>query len=320
MGAQNRDLPVTYREALIAARQVLSSNRDLILKGVIEPEAEQIVIAAVRLTSGKVISRSEIFTKSPEPYPQAAAEKLLTLAQQRAEGALLQHLTGVQQFLDHEYEVSRHVLIPRPETEILALTAIRKLESLKRSVTLGLEVGLGSGVLSIELLSRFPGLTMQASEVSVEAIEVARSNANRILGIEPTLKRLQIFKATDVEKVMEPFDLLLEAKSPQRADFLICNPPYLTAFADETDLEVETHEPWAALFAPEGNPLFFYERIAEQAALYLKDEGGLVFLEIPHERSEEIEQCFRMNSWYTEIIADLTERPRVLVATRTSNG
>jgi release factor glutamine methyltransferase len=229
------------------------------------------------------------------------------LASARAEGRLLQHLLGSQVFLDHEYEVGPDVLVPRPETELLASIAIEELASLSHSLKLGLEVGLGSGVLSIELLARFPALRMIASELTAEARARALSNANRIL--KEQLARLIVITPAEPSQVLEPF---AAAMAGEKADFLISNPPYL-AKTDPIDEEILRHEPHTALFPPI-DPLLFYREIAAKGAALLKPEGA-IFLEIAPERGAAVAELFDEAGWtHLRIEQDLAGRDRILMA------
>jgi release factor glutamine methyltransferase len=100
------------------------------------------------------------------------------------------------------------------------------------------------------------------------------------------------------------------------ADFVISNPPYLVRGADEAEEEVARHEPAEALYAPEFNPLWFYERIAEGARERVRP-GGRVYVELAAERAETIRALFEKSGWRATIIEDLNGRPRVLKGSST---
>jgi release factor glutamine methyltransferase len=208
--------------------------------------------------------------------------------------------------------VSPQVLVPRPETELLVVHAIQVLRgkgAMGSREGLGLEIGLGSGAISIELLAEFPTLRMIASELEEGAASVARGNARDILGAAG-VGRLEVRLTGAAGSVLEP---LREALDGRRADFLISNPPYLDPQADEADEEVRAQEPAAALFAPAGDALFFYREIARGARGLLSPEGS-VFVEMPHERAGAIRALFEESGWAVQTIPDLNERDRVLAA------
>lgn len=303
MSAYSRELPVTLGEALQASVDLLSRRFDLMSQGLVAGEAEQIVSFSLAEEWGRVPSRAELLTSLGKAMPTSAAEKVIRVSQARAEGRILQHLTGFQTFLEHQYAVSPDVLVPRPETEVLVDRLVLEVKNLPQPPDRGLEIGLGSGVISIELASRFPFLKMTATELSSSAVFVAEENAQKILG-ESWRERLQIVQ------VQEALTVLPELS--ERFDFIISNPPYLVG-PHETTEEVTRYEPAIALFAPKDDALFFYRGIAEGAKKLLTPKG-IIAVEIPHERSQAILALFEAAGWKSRIELDLTGRERVLIA------
>jgi release factor glutamine methyltransferase len=317
MGALSRELPENFQAALNLAAQLLFRNHALVEKGLIDTEAEQIVIAAYRKATGKDLSRMDLFTKLQDRYPEAAGETVIIYASARSEGKLLQHLIGYQTFLDHEYEVGPDVLIPRPETEFMvaiALDEIGRQFPVRGQPFMGLEIGVGSGAIAIEILARFPGARIFASELTSEAEARARSNARRILNQSAAdSARLKILRAQDPLEVWQPFERAkAEGVLTAPAQFLISNPPYL-ANETEAEADVREQEPKSALFGPEKDPSHFYREIARGARAYL-EPGAPVYLEIPHERAALIEGIFTLEGWKTRLAKDLNGRDRVLSA------
>lgn len=204
--------------------------------------------------------------------------------------------------------------MPRPETEVLVDRAIQMLRKKGSKPTLGLEIGLGSGIISTELLAEFPTLTMWASELSTRAIEVARNNCVAILG-EGDANRLRILPVGESQLVCEPF--LVELSDPSkdglRADFLISNPPYLIE-SDEIEEDVKRQEPAEALFSPRLDDVYFYRKIALHFKELLRDDG-FVLLELPSERAGVIRELFQQFEWKIEVVQDLNGRDRILVVT-----
>jgi len=271
-----------------------------------DTEAEILVCHAIRKYTGHLPTRMDFFSRMGTHASSQEIELTLALAKRVAAGELLQHVTGFQVFLDHEYRVSPDVLIPRPETEGLVRMAMEKLKS-ATPPALGLEIGVGSGILSIELLAHFPGLRMIASEISPAAAIMARLNAELIL---ENPERLTLVQAKTQQEVLAP---LLDGLASGKADFLISNPPYL-AEVSEANADVAKQEPHAALFAPPGDPLFFYREIAAALPQAVRT-GGWCFLEVPHERSQEIAKLFHSVSSHQEMILDLNGRDRCLAVT-----
>lgn len=303
--AFGREFPHSFEGAYKTAKNILSSSATLMKRGTVDAEAEQIVAAAFRAVSGKLLTRMELFARMGDAFPSEAGEKVLKMAMGRAEGKLLQHLTGFQVFLDHEYEVGPEVLVPRPETEVLVVAAADELETQGDRPAVGIEIGVGSGIISIELLSLFEGLRMTGSELTIEARDCAHRNARRILG---SSERLQIVMAPEPREVWAQFKGIVV---PGTADFVISNPPYLHADA-EVDPEVLEHEPWTALFAPKDDPLYFYRELARGAKDFVKP-GGRVFAEVAHERAESTLNLFEEHAWSCRLEEDLAGRKRVLI-------
>lgn len=267
-----------------------------------EHEAEIIIIRAYEALEQKKISRSELYFGALEITPEV--EKLsLKWVTRRASGEPLQYIIGKEQFLEHDYYVERGVLIPRQETELLVTIAIEKLRP--KNPQIGVEIGIGSGIISIELLCAFSKLSMVASDVSERALSVAKKNASSILGADYSA-RFSLIKANNGE-VFTNFP---------KADFLISNPPYMDR-NDEIAYDVLKHEPREALFSFNDDPLYFYKEIAAKASHFLKNEG-LVFLEISEKRAREVRELFENNDWNIELIKDLTGRDRIAVASAQS--
>lgn len=307
-----RVLPDSFHSALDIARKILSANPAIVSGGTVETEAEQILLRSLELIQGRAVSRIDLFSRMNEKLPLGVESKVLEFSKARASGQVLQYVLGVQTFMGHQYSVGPGVLVPRPETEVLVCKALEVLS--KQKPCFGLEIGIGSGIISIELLERFPKLVMLASELTEQAEKYANENAGRILDSKQDSKdRLHVFRQTDPLMVLNGFKEQI-AVSGRQADFLISNPPYLEK-NDEIARDVLENEPVEALFSASGEPLYFYVQIAKEAAPLLV-QGGHLFLEIPHLRSAIISDIFLEQNWTIELSKDLTGRDRVLVATQ----
>ena len=305
----------TWSELLQGVRKVLESSASTSTRESASAEAERLVQGAAERVLGQVLPRHVLHLGSGELVDVQVTGRALRWARERAEGTPLQYLLGYQEFLDHRYTVRPGVLIPRPETEVL-VRAVQ--EELRRgggtgslaTVRHGLEIGVGSGAISIELLATVPGLSMLATELSPVARECAAENARAILG-EEGAARLEVLSVQEGREVFEP----LEGRAGREpVDLLVSNPPYLVQGAStEVTSEVARHEPAEALYAPEGDPLFFYRKIAEGAPQHVK-RGGFVALEVPHERAAEIRELFELHRGVVELLNDLSSRPRVLLS------
>ncbi|MBL7715474.1 MAG: peptide chain release factor N(5)-glutamine methyltransferase [Bdellovibrionales bacterium] len=306
MSAYSRELPTTVGEALKVAVEILSRRMDLLQTGEVSMEAEVILAFSLSEEWSRMPTRSELLMSVGKTINTRSAERTVRIAQSRADGKILQHLLGFQTFLEHNYIVSPDVLVPRPETEILVDRLVLELKVMKEAPTQGLEIGLGSGAISVELCSRFPYIKMAATERSSAAVFIAEENSERILG-SAWRDRLQILTVSEGEVFPPTIQGTL-------FDFLVSNPPYLKGPEEATE-EVVRYEPAVALFAPKDDALFFYRKIAEGASALLKPQG-IIAVEIPHERSQAILSLFQAAGWNSRIELDLTGRERVLIAKR----
>ncbi|WP_123042319.1 peptide chain release factor N(5)-glutamine methyltransferase [Cohnella candidum] len=205
-------------------------------------------------------SKAELLRDWREPWPagaglDAAWEELL---RRRGSGEPVQYVTGEQYFYGRRFEVGPQVLIPRPETELLAeavlLEADRQWPAGSGAVPRVLDVGTGSGALSVTLAAERPTWRVTASDLSADALGMAKRNAAALLGAEERIRFVQ-------GDLLEPF--MAEAGG-EPIDVLVSNPPYI-ASGEMPDLqrEVRDFEPHLALDGGDDG-LTPYRRMAEQ--------------------------------------------------------
>ncbi len=226
---------------------------------------------------------------------------LRELVKRRGTREPLQYLTSSVNFCGLELQVSPAVLIPRPETELLAERAWTFLASRPVS-TSALDYGTGSGCLAIALATRHPTAVVHALDISALALAVARVNAARH-GVEDRI----VFHTGD------GFAALPETV---RFDLIVANPPYIpTGEIAALQPEVREHEPRAAL---DGGPdgLDFIRKLAAGAGRWLKP-GGRIMLEFGDGQAGAVRQLFTAAGWSSVTVGnDLASRPRMLVAAR----
>jgi len=185
----------------------------------------------------------------------------------RATGVPAQYITGHQEFWGLDVIVTPAVLIPRPETEHLveAALALAKPDGPGRPSPHGLrvvDVGTGSGAIALALARELPWAEIHATDISLEALEVARINAAR----HELASRIQ-FHHSD----------LIDGFLPGSLDFVVSNPPYVgESEEDSVQLEVRKFEPRNAVFAGTTG-LEVIERLIPQARVALRPGGWLVF-------------------------------------------
>ena len=279
--------------------------RQELLKQLPDHEVNLVLFHLLRKTQPTIRNFSDLSLFSGEIDESIQAEAL-RIAGLRAQGIPLQHLLGTQFFLNHDYFVDASTLIPRPETEVLANEILKYAETrFKRVHSFRFaELGLGSGILSTELLSAFSGASGVATELSFSAITLAERNLQAIVG-QAWSSRFIIQAAADP---LQGFEALI-SRGPY--DLIFSNPPYV-ANEDEIESQVLEHEPATALYPMNRDPNFFYENFILHASQILSKEGA-AFFEVPHERAAVILDRFVQSGFKNSVlIHDLTDRPRVL--------
>lgn len=274
------------------------------------PPHEARELCAAAIGNPEPVSFAEILARSDDEVTPQQAERARGWARERKNGRLLQYLTGHAFFHDRFYRVGPGVLVPRPETEVLLVSLFHQMNARgfgSLDEIHGAEIGVGSGILSVELLLRYPKLSMKGTESSVIARGFAGMNLERLLGSEA--KRFSWLEGSTGE-ILEPYLRYVE-KTGRKFDFLVSNPPYLADASEMTD-EVRREEPPEALIAEGVDPLLFYRAIAEGAREILSP-GALIALEIPHERAGAIRELFKDSTGKVEIFPDLSGRERVLI-------
>ena len=218
--------------------------------------------------------------------------------ERRATGEPVQYITGHQEFWGLDLLVTPAVLIPRPETEHAVEAALGLLRGMEFPHLV--DVGTGSGCIALALASELPEARIEAVDISGEALDVARKNAER-LGLADRVAFCQSDLLTKYLDRSSSFDLV------------VSNPPYVgDSEADKLQLEVREHEPHCALFGGGKEGLDIYRRLIPQAARVLKQDGWLV-MEIGYTQEQAILELLR--DWReVRSVADLQGIPRVIVA------
>jgi release factor glutamine methyltransferase len=199
--------------------------------------------------------------------------------------------------------VSRDVLIPRPETELLAEQAWQRLNRLAAEGQTNpavLDFGTGSGCLAVTLAVKCPQARIYAVDISEAALNVARQNAQR----HPGSERIQFYLGKDFSVI--PGEV--------RFDLLVSNPPYVPSSEIETlQPEVRNYEPRVALDGGKNGLETFRFLAAKASALLLP--GGYAFLELGDGQAESVREIFQQQGWVVERVQeDYSGRPRILIA------
>jgi release factor glutamine methyltransferase len=235
------------------------------------------------------------------------------LIKRRAQREPLQHIVGSTSFCGFEIAVSRHVLVPRPETELLAEAGWSFLSTLNSQPSTVLDFGTGSGCLAIALAAKCPNAKIIALDISPEALEIAKQNASK----NNVADRIEFLQGDSLESLVGRVTPCAPPGSPA-FDLLISNPPYIpTAEIATLDPEVRDYDPRGAL---DGgiDGLDFYRRLASEARPFLKP-AGKIMLEFGDGQAQPIREIFTTENWIVEAIrADYNQRQRILIAKTTT--
>ncbi|MGE4357927.1 MAG: peptide chain release factor N(5)-glutamine methyltransferase [Candidatus Omnitrophota bacterium] len=204
-------------------------------------------------------------------------EKFINLVKKRAEQRYpLQYIKGSTEFYGLKFLVSPGIFIPRLDTEILVDTAIELISLFNNKFLKLLEIGTGSGCISVSLASKLSNIWITATDISTEAIELAKLNA-LLNGVSGRIEFIQS-------------DLFSGLPSISTYDIIISNPPYIPTFEIEHLQKEISFEPLTALDGGVDG-LFYIKKIINQAPQYLS-EYGILIMEIGAGQREKIEEMF----------------------------
>ena len=265
----------------------------------------------------------EVSGYSPADWPSVADEepavracaRLWPMVERRLIGEPLQYVLGSWSFRGLDLMVDRRVLIPRPETEVVVEVALEEAQRRglrrvrRRHLTLVdadpasavADIGTGSGAIALALEAELPDVVVWATDVSAEALDVARAN---IAGCAATRVRTSVGSW---------FDALPDTLRG-RLEIVVSNPPYI-AESEVADLpgEVADYEPRAALVSgPTGREALEY--LVAHARDWLVPGGALVCELAPHQAKAMVERALHSDYAEAFVRTDLAGRPRVLVA------
>ncbi|MFN4300041.1 MAG: peptide chain release factor N(5)-glutamine methyltransferase [Thermaurantimonas sp.] len=228
--------------------------------------------------------------------------KLFEVLDRLGKGEPYQYILGKQLFAGHWFEVNGDVLIPRPETEELFQFLVEWCKERAFSPSIIIDHCTGSGCLAVSLKKVFPDARVVGTDVSENALKVAKKNAE---ALNAPVEFLQVdLLKQDAVKLL-----------PERVDLIVANPPYvLPSEAASMHMNVLKYEPHLALFVPSDDPLVFYRRILEVSVNTL-NEAGLMAFEINPLYDNKLVEIFS-NFYHVKILKDLSGKNRFLFATK----
>ena len=270
-------------------------------KGVDSPRLSAEVLLALQLK----VDRVKLYLNLDQPLHEREVAAYRELIKRRLNREPIQYMTGIQEFWSLDFAVGPQVLIPRPESELLVeqVVSLHQEKRLAEAKNLKiLDLGTGSGILAIVIAREFDGASVWASDVSAEALALAKTNAKKH-GVEERVE----FLLSDMWQGLIDSSLVF--------DVIVSNPPYIASdHISSLAPEVRDYEPRSALDGGEQG-MHFIKEIIKEAPKYL-DAGGWILLEMDPEQTAIAVELMDKNDDYVEKrrIKDYSGYYRVVMA------
>ena len=320
---------------------IQKSTEFLAKKGVESPRLQTELLLAHLLK----LPRMKLYLNFERALTPAETDGLREFIKRRGQREPLQHITGSTSFCGLEIAVNRAALIPRPETELLAELGWQFLHQLSEgraprdpnstesengasqsSALRVLDFGTGTGCIAIALAVKSPSAKVVATDVSPDALALAKENAARN-NVTGQIQFLQgdgfVALANESERgqlVRELGDTNMRTGCPRSFDLIISNPPYIPSAEIATlQPEVRDFDPRAALDGG-ADGLDFYRKLAMESKPFLKP-GGKIMLEFGDGQADAIRKIFEAEKWIVEAVKeDYSQRERFLITKSSSSS
>ena len=256
-------------------------------------EGEAKGMARLVMEMGFNLTTTDIIMGRTEELDESA---LLNIQRRLLTGEPVQYIIGEADFGGRQFMVDSHVLIPRPETLWLCHAVSKSVDTTHCCI---LDIGTGSGCIAITIALDSPTAQVTAWDVSDDALEVARKNAQR----------------QEVQVSFKRQDALCPPDDTEKWHAIVSNPPYICQ-QERKDMErnVLDYEPHLALFVPDDDPLLFYRSIARYAVKALKP-GGTLYLEINPLYAEPLRNLLQDTGFpWAQVYQDDYGKERYIVA------
>lgn len=252
--------------------------------------------------------RARFYARLREKLDPSVWDGYRTLVLRRAKCEPIAYITGRKEFMSLDFEVGRDVLIPRPETEVLAEFAVQFTSGMARAdpgaPPIVLDIGTGCGCLAITIAKHVPYPTVYASDISETALMVAARNAKRH-GVAARIR----FRCGDVYEAFRDDDLRA------KVNLMVSNPPYVSrAELNYLPADVREFEPEIAYFGGDDG-LMFYRKLITGGWNFLADAGMICF-EVGYGRAQMVRDIIASDGRYTveTTLPDPAGIERVVVA------
>ena len=283
---------------MTSVRERIDAARDTLVRAGLQP-ADAAIDADVLARHALGWDRAALLTHGREAPPPSFVNVFDALVARRAAREPVALIMGVREFWGLDFEVTRDVLIPRPETELIVEEALAAFDNPPRHIV---DVGTGTGCLAIALSGEYPEARVVATDISPSALGVARRNAIR----HGAIARVSFVRTSFLSGVGRGIDLI------------VSNPPYVPdTAAPAMPIEVVGHEPHTALFSGHDGLAALREIIRDSAAHLTRD--GRLILEFGYGQEGAVEALATQTGWSViKVREDLQGIPRVMVLGRPS--
>ena len=236
------------------------------------------------------MKRLDIYLYLEKEISETQFDAISEISTRRKKHEPLQYILGETEFYGYKIKVSKSILIPRPETELL----VEKIINEEKNAKSVLEIGTGSGAIVIAIANNLINIKIDAVDISEPALKIAQQNAD-LNNVEINFYQSDIF-----ENVTSKYDLI------------ISNPPYISQHEyQQLPKEIKEYEPKSALQA-ENNGLYFYEKILQNAKEYLT-ESGRIYFEIGYDQAEKITKIAKENGFSNiQVFKDHNDFDRIM--------
>jgi release factor glutamine methyltransferase len=217
------------------------------------------------------VERNKLYSSPGNTISLSELNLYSTLVQNRQQGKPVAYLTGIKEFWSHEFQVNKHTLIPRPETECLVETALELIpENAKLDIA---DLGTGSGAIAIAIASERPCCAITATDICEHALDVAAANAGHL-----SVNNISFLESDWYASLQNSFDII------------VSNPPYIKN--DDTHLQADgiAYEPETALCGGEDG-LDAIRSIISSATRYLNTDGWLL-IEHGYDQAQAVRSLF----------------------------
>lgn len=273
-------------------RRILEwTSKDLAVRGIHSARLDSEILLAHALG----VTRLNLYLDLDRPLTAAERDRFRPLVRRRQSFEPVAYILGVKEFYGRSFAVSRDVLVPRPETELMVERALALVDSL--SVVDVVDIGTGTGAVGLTLAAEREGVQVLVTDISEAALAVARRNTTE-LGLDERVRT----------RVGDLFEALDEGT---QFDLIVSNPPYI-ASGERGDLppDVRDHEPPGALLAgPDG--LAVITRLVREGAAFLRADGTML-IEIGEDQGPSAKTLATHHGWSADVHPDLSGRDRLL--------